>query len=637
MLFKHPFVLYALLALLIPIIIHLFKLRKFQKIAFTNVAFLEKIKLQSRKSSQLKKWLILLSRLGIFTALIIAFAFPYLPTKSNSKQPEHYIIYLDNSFSMQAEGKNGPILKRAIQDIATIFNDDTIFTLFTNTEVFQNVRFSDVQNEILDIPYTPEQLSPEQILLKAKKLSKNIVNSAFVVISDFQKKASFDYNILKAKANHIIQLKPQKTTNTSIDSLWVTTTDSQKTLNIATYSSDKSTTATLSVLNGKNLIGKASINFSTEAHQITQVPIPQNTRIEGLARIDNTEGLSFDNFRYFSLNQTPKPKVLVIGSAFYNFLQKIYVADEFDFLPTTITTVKDKDINAADIIILNEIKKFPNNIEQSLIEFTKQGGTLCIIPSASKNSNLESFLNSNFNIKLENYTKTQKKLTQISFQHPLFNEVFTKKTINFQYPTIKEGYTLNSKNWVLNLEDNSSFLIQKDKLFVFTSPLNKQVTNFKNSPLIVPLFYNMTKQNSSSTSKIYHTIGKENAYNVSTNQNQDEVLTLKNSTDEFIPLQQVFKNYVKISTNDLPKKSGNYHIISNNNYIQNVSYNYDTKESSLNYVTFFDIKNFKYSNSVSGFFETSKAQFKTIDLWKWFLIFALFFVIVEIILLKFLK
>jgi len=69
MLFKHPSVLYALFALLIPIIIHLFKLRKFQKVSFTNVAFLEKIKLQTRKSSELKKWTILATRLLLFTAI----------------------------------------------------------------------------------------------------------------------------------------------------------------------------------------------------------------------------------------------------------------------------------------------------------------------------------------------------------------------------------------------------------------------------------------------------------------------------------------------------------------------------------------------------------------------------------------
>lgn len=52
--FKHPEILYALFALLIPIFIHLFQLQRFVKIPFTNVRFLKEIELQTRKSSRLK-------------------------------------------------------------------------------------------------------------------------------------------------------------------------------------------------------------------------------------------------------------------------------------------------------------------------------------------------------------------------------------------------------------------------------------------------------------------------------------------------------------------------------------------------------------------------------------------------------
>jgi hypothetical protein len=75
--FKHPELLYALFLLLIPIIIHLFQLRRFQKVAFTNVAFLKKVNIQTRKSSQLKKWITLLLRLLAMACIIIAFAQPF--------------------------------------------------------------------------------------------------------------------------------------------------------------------------------------------------------------------------------------------------------------------------------------------------------------------------------------------------------------------------------------------------------------------------------------------------------------------------------------------------------------------------------------------------------------------------------
>ena len=69
--FQYPALLWSLLALAIPIIVHLFQLRKFQKVAFTNIALLKKISFQTRKSSQLKKWLTLLSRLLALGCLCI--------------------------------------------------------------------------------------------------------------------------------------------------------------------------------------------------------------------------------------------------------------------------------------------------------------------------------------------------------------------------------------------------------------------------------------------------------------------------------------------------------------------------------------------------------------------------------------
>ena len=635
MLFKYPSVLYAFLVLLIPIIIHLFKLRKFQQTAFTNVLFLEKIKIQSRKSSRLKKWLVLLSRLAVFSFLVLAFAFPYLPAKSKVTAPNNYIIYLDNSFSMQAKGTNGKLLEKAVQDILTQFEETTVFSLFTNTETYKDVQLSEIQNELLDIDYVEEQLSPEQILLKSKKLSKNKNASALIAISDFQKKKDFDFELLSKKANQIIQLKPQNTNNTAIDSLWISTSDEQKILHIVTSSSLKSKNIALSVFNKEKLIGKVSLDFSKNSKIISEVPLQNNITIEGLVSIENTEGLQFDDRRFFSINQTDKPKVLVIGNAFFNFLQKIYNQKEFDFSSIKPASNSIEDLNKVDLVILNENDTLSDHLKQQIVAFTKSGGLLCIIPSSKSIESLQTFLKENYNITIGDYIKSPKKLTQINFQHKLFNNVFTKQILNFQYPSVKKSYALDSKNWILNLEDNTPFLIQKDNVFLFASPLNEEITNFKKSPLIVPVFYNMTQQNSI-LDKINYTTGKENEINISTSIGQDDVLSMKSIDNEFIPLQQAFKNYVKITTHEFPYKAGNYKVTTNNSPIYTVSYNYDTKESKLDYATFASASPNKYSNSVSDYFNSSKANFKTTDLWKWFLIFALLFLIIEIILLKYL-
>ena len=91
---------------------------------------------------------------------------------------------------------------------------------------------------------------------------------------------------------------------------------------------------------------------------------------------------------------------------------------------------------------------------------------------------------------------------------------------------------------ILVLEDNQAFLTQNNQVFVFASPLNKEATNFKQSPIIVPCLYNIAKQNSS-LSKINYIIGETNEINVvSSQQNQEDVLQIKGRKEQFIPLQQ---------------------------------------------------------------------------------------------------
>ena len=84
--FKYPEILYALLLLIIPIIVHLFQLQRFVKVPFTNVAFLKNIEKQTRKSAKLKKWLVLISRLLALSCIILAFSQPYFSKSSTQQQ-----------------------------------------------------------------------------------------------------------------------------------------------------------------------------------------------------------------------------------------------------------------------------------------------------------------------------------------------------------------------------------------------------------------------------------------------------------------------------------------------------------------------------------------------------------------------
>ncbi len=114
--FKNPEVLYFLFLLIIPILVHLFQLQKFVKVPFTNVAFLQKLVQENRKSSKLKKWLILANRLLLLLAILFSFSQPFFSDKNSNKEQQNF-IYLDNSLSTNAVGEKGNLLQITAQEI----------------------------------------------------------------------------------------------------------------------------------------------------------------------------------------------------------------------------------------------------------------------------------------------------------------------------------------------------------------------------------------------------------------------------------------------------------------------------------------------------------------------------------------
>ena len=233
---------------------------------------------------------------------------------------------------------------------------------------------------------------------------------------------------------------------------------------------------------------------------------------------------------------------------------------------------------------------------------------------------------------------SEKRVTQINFSHPIFEGVFDKQVSNFQYPKVETYYILNSPlaNNPLAYEDGKAFLQQSGNMFVFSAALNSDNSNFKQSPLIVPTFYNIARQ-SLQMPKLYYTIGKTNNFDVSVTLQQDAVLTLKKDDLNLIPQQQYFNNKVSISTSEIPNIAGVYNIVDKLNTIENVSFNYNREESNLIYKDLANFRDTTISDSVAKVFDTIKSESKVNELWKWFIIFALAFLIIEMLILKYFK
>ena len=640
--FRHPELLYGLLLLLIPIIVHLFQLRKFKKEQFTNVAFLKKLDLQTRKSNSIKKWLVLLTRMGIIAMAVLAFAQPFLTNSNTATQEKENLIYLDNSFSMQAKGTSGPLLKPAVQELITNIPEETSFTLITNTEVYKDTKIDAIRNNLLELPYSSNELSTTALNLRVQKYlpEKPGTLNRLVVISDFQQGRSADMQTATNEL-HYVQLRPNNTANIAIDTL-VVRNQTPNTLELeATLSAQENveTGIPVSVYNKDQLIAKATASFENSSSATVQFEIEKQSNIQGKLSIEDAV-LSYDNELYFSLDTASPINVLSINDDENDFLKRLYGSKEFNYKAVSSANLDYSKLSQYNLVVVNGLKDLPASLGSALASFKKNGGSLFVILNEDVEiSSTNTFLSQLGVTRVVQKASENRLVTTINYDHPIYANVFDKKTDNFQYPSVSNSYSLASQDALLSFQDGNPFIAAENGLYISASRFNSATTNFKNSPLIVPTLYNIAKE-SLALPELYYNSGVKNDYDVLAQLSQDNILSLEkvNTTEaSIIPLQRRYPNKVTITTNEFPETAGNYLVKNKDSILQDVSYNYNRTESNLRYDIGTAQEGIDYHSSVVNLFKEFKEKDSIQSLWKWFVIFALFFLLMEMLILKYFK
>ena len=640
--FKHPELLYFLFVLVIPILVHLFQLRRFKKEYFTNVRFLKELSIQTRKSSKIKKWLLLATRLLLLTALIITFAQPFFKAKDSKNVSNEMYIVLDNSYSMQAKGNKGELLKRAVQELLENTPENQTFSLITNSETYWNTDIKSIQKEVQNITYSPLPFQLESAMAKIKS-RKSANNKDVIIITDAiglkpKQLKSIDGNF----NTYFITPEAEQKNNIAIDSVYMNQTLNdfyEIGVNLKSYG-EQDNSIPIGLYNNNKLVAKTLVKFEKSETAIN-FTIPKKD-FNGYVSI-NDASLTYDNTYYFSITKPEKTNVISIGKTEKSeFLNRIYTAVEFNYSNSTIETLDYNTIEKQDAIVLNELENLPQALLTNLKSFVEKGGNLVFIPSAeSKITDTNRFLGTFGQIQLGTNQNANKLITKIAFQHPLFQSVFEKKIDNFQYPNTKQNFELKTTNpAILSYEDQSCFLTsiqnQVSNVYVFAAPINKMNSNFQNSPLIVPIFYNMV-QSVQKTGVNALTIGENQPFLVDTNLSKGEILEVKNNDEKFIPTQQILNNKVKLQFDDYPIFAGNFGIYKKDEVVRNISFNYNRSESNLEQSQSQLLSDYKVVKYIETVFNSLLSNRSNDEIWKLFVILTLLFLFLEVLIQKLVK
>ena len=675
MAFLYPGFLFALLALAIPVIIHLFNFRQYKKVYFSNVQFLKDLQKQQSSRSNLKNRLILAARLLALTFLVLAFARPFLPVgnQQNVGKQQAVSIFVDNSYSMQTLNREGSLLdeaKRRAKEIASAYSVNDRFQLITQDFEGKQQRFlnRDEFNQAVDeVKISPQSQTLTQVLERQKALfeSENNAVPTVYLISDFQKnlaKNSISANN-KTKVT-LVRIKANPLPNIAVDSVWLLSplhqpnAAEQLVVRLHNYGDEKAQKVPVKLLiNGQT---KALGSYDLNAKSVRQDTLQFSGLKAGWQKGElslNDNPVTFDNHFYFTFQVQQQLPVLQIADQVPNkYLSAVFASDAFfkaDF--SSAGNVNYSGLNRYPVIYFSDVKEVSAGLAQQLQNYVKQGGTLVVFPAANANlasyKNLLQPLHADFPEKLLNDST---KVTAINLKHPLFKEVFEKMPQNPDLPQIKKYYALSSgqrnlKNNLLELPGRTTFLSVyssgKGKVYLSAVPLDETFSNLPRHALFVPLLFRMALL-SGHNQPLFYTLGENELMEIAPIAKMDEQpLHLQKGQISLIPdVRQVNGNTV-LYVADQIHETGDYQLTRKDSVLAQIAFNDNRQESDLNYLSDQELNtNFSAIKTVSylpaGKLSLTKQVAEVnsgVQLWKLCLILALLFLAAEVLLIRFYK
>ncbi|MFA6200373.1 MAG: BatA and WFA domain-containing protein [Bacteroidales bacterium] len=641
--FINPYFLFGLLAIAIPIIIHLFNFRRFKKVYFSNVKFLREVEISTKKQNKVRSWILLCSRILAIICLVLLFAQPYFSnseTKLVEKGLNAVVVCVDNSFSMQNQGKEGRLLDEAKQkakDIVNQYNSNDEFLLLTMDMEGKHQQFvnKDKFIEYLDgVEITSNSEFDSKLISRSFDLlnTKQGFNKRCFFVSDFQTSAFDSEKFPKDSLikTLLVPLQANNINNIYIDSISFIDPIFQVGQNVAlnvrvVNKSDKRAEAvSVKLFIDNKQIAVSSIDI--EENQSQNLIMNFNLQKHGIQHgyitiIDNP--ITFDDNFYFTLQTNPKIEVLSINSSSSNpYLSRLYSNNnEIALTDMSEKSIDFTDFNKYSLIILNGLTDFSSGLASELGRYREQGGDILIIPSETMN--ISSFQSSMQMLGLPTYSQLvsqPNKVSIINQENKLYRGVFSSQVDNMEMPSVKKYFRLSSstrtsRESIMKFQSQDDFLTlsQKDRsrVYIFTTNLTEDFTDFIKQALFVPTLWNMALF-SQLIPEPYYFLTNTQPIDISKLKdivkiNVPEIVSIDNKLS-FIPEFRKDNQRKVLLIHNQVNKADNYNIVEQGKIYGGLSFNYSRMESNLSFLESKDISSSLDKNSLKGYnvLETKK-------------------------------
>lgn len=681
MVFLNPAFLFGLIAAAIPVLFHFLNLQKLKRIEFSTLSFLKELQKTKIRKLKFKQWLLLALRILLIMLIVSAFARPTLETftiAGTSAAKSSTVFIIDDSFSMSVVKSNGShfnfakeILKNILKDLQHGDEAVVLFSTERNDNRFTS-SLNEIERELANANVSVKKQRFNEALLTANELlnsSKNF-NKELFVLSDFSEQTiaekisnqnlSFDENTKL----YLFNFGDYEYSNRAV-------TDFQ--LNNQLLEKGKSISFTTQIRNAKgssvtNGVASLFLNGTRSAQQSFDLQENENKSIFFETTLNSTglveayveveqDDIIHDNKRYAAFLVPGKIDVLLASdNSNDNRFVKIALASASEQTINNIKEINTPELsynlnNNYDVIIIIGSKNISSTTE--LNNYIEQGGRVILFPGTQSETNDFQSLLAGLGIRTNiasigepNSTESISYFNEVEYEHPIFENLFEdKKDTKVESPEVYAYFKImpqQNLRPIISLSDNSLFFSEllkgNGRMLIFNSTPVLSWNNFPVKSLFAPLI---------NKSVLYQSIQKQSGRNIIAGESIDiKTVDLKlpqlkivkpDNSEEFINIEEYDNhNYFTYNKTD---QLGTYKFYSGNELIDYAVVNFDPSETVMQYLNKDDIEKYfaeiissdKYTfiDPNNNYKESIKqARFGT-ELWKYFLIAALFIALLE--------
>lgn len=683
MTFLNPIFLWASLAVLVPIIVHLFNFRRPKKVLFSNIAFVKEVKKSVVRRLRLKQWLLLAARILAILALVFLFANPVRKAEGTqlAAGATSVTVVIDNSYSMKAGNDKGNYWTQAqilAKEILRAYSTNDEFQVMALGDLRTGEPFYDAETAVRDLARLKvkqnsatlaDLLSFQQEIFR----QANHSNHVLYVLSDFQESTLLSDSSLSQYSDPSVRVNLVPLSTRAISNVYlkdhglssgILEVEKPAELEVTLVNESKDPSKNLSL---RMNVGTESRPVSTEdltPAEARKVPFPFTPRTpgwqSGYLEIDDYP-VEFDNKRYFSFYVPDREKMLVVEGQPAPHLKLVFGGElltSFDVTFLPYRELSEANFDDYQSILLVGLPEYSTGLQDKLVAHLSEGKSIAIFPGEGMDLNsANTFLQ---RIKAGSYNAMQETpqgqfADGVDLQHPIFDRVFVNDAKNrkFDAPLVFKHFPFRPanevvQNTILRLGNGDPVLnetrTEGGLVYAFGFFPSQAWTDFTIKGSGLAIMVQMARlMNQSMQVQQNQDLGNFTAMRIKTR--EQATITLKGTGDqELIPEQYAQGGYLVLKFDVLDIEEGNYDLIQDGKVLEKVSFNVPDTESKLEAPDktalreYLDARNLAdisvMEATQNSFAEQLDIQKRGVPLWKYFLALAAFFLLAELLITR---